>query len=144
VVVIAGVHKRQLVVRLHGRSELALRNNGLGRSREADGSWCLVHFVSLGDGLTLGDLVGAGGWLADWRRLLLSIALFGSSAALKILQAALKLLACSGLLDGFAKEMRCLVSKTYGSCAEQCGSVFFCAQQDLRSWSSPHQGGQSC
>lgn len=104
-VVIAGVHKRQLVVRLHGRSELALRNNGLGRRREADRSWCLVHFVGLGDGLTLGDLVGAGGRLADWRGLLLSIALFGSSAALKILQAALKLLACSRVLDGSAQEI---------------------------------------
>lgn len=101
VVVVSGLHKRQLVVRLHGRSELALRDNGLGRSREADRSWCLVHFVSLGDGLTLGDLVGAGGRLADWRGLLLSIALFGSSAALKILQTSLKLLACSRLLDGF-------------------------------------------
>lgn len=60
-----------------------------------------MHFVSLGDGLTLGDLVGAGGRLADWRGLLLSIALFGSSAALKILQTSLKLLACSRLLDGF-------------------------------------------
>jgi hypothetical protein len=64
-----------------------------------------VHFVSLGDGLTLGDLVGAGGRLADWRELLLSIALFGSSAALKILQAALKLLACSRVLDDSAQEM---------------------------------------
>jgi len=30
--------------------------------------------------------------------------------------------------------------KTYGSCVEQCGSEFFGAQQDPRSWSNPHPG----
>jgi hypothetical protein len=33
---------------------------------------------------------------------------------------------------------------TDGSCAGQYGSGSFDAQQDLRSWSSPHQGLQSC
>jgi hypothetical protein len=79
-------------VRLHGRSKLALGHDGLGRRREADGSR-LVSLVRLGDGLALGDLAGVGGALHR-RRLLLSVALLGSSAALKVLQTALKLLAC--------------------------------------------------
>jgi hypothetical protein len=66
VVVVGGRRKGQLLVRLHGRSELALRDDGLGRSREADRSRRLVHLVSLGDRLTLCDLVRAGGGLADW------------------------------------------------------------------------------
>jgi hypothetical protein len=35
-----------------------------------------------------------------------------------------------------------LAERTYGSCAEQCGSVSVGAQQYQRSWSSPHQGQQ--
>lgn len=48
VVVVGGRGKGKLLVRLHGRSELTLRHDGLGRSRQADGSR-LVGLVCLGD-----------------------------------------------------------------------------------------------
>jgi hypothetical protein len=139
-VVVAG-SEEEMVSRLPGRIELALRDDwfGGGSGLRLQGLEGLLRLGGL-----LGLLIGSG----RIRR---------ARTALMVLEASLEFLAykqafmsvmVGNQLWNLRKPSPVEVSlsevaeRTYGSYAEQCGSVSVGAQQCQRSWSSPHQGQQ--